>query len=78
VFGSPNEAVFRRATGPQIIPQYGALFRSTPVFFMQDDHDYFDNDEATDDGYFRFNYRTQAADEIDTLEPFRVTELKRP
>jgi phosphodiesterase/alkaline phosphatase D-like protein len=41
--------VFRRATGPQIIPQYGALLRSTPVFFMQDDHDYFDNDEATDD-----------------------------
>jgi phosphodiesterase/alkaline phosphatase D-like protein len=23
--------------------------RSTPVFFMQDDHDYFDNDEATDE-----------------------------
>ena len=49
VFGTPNEAVFRRATGPQIIPQYGALLRSTPVFFMQDDHDYFDNDEATDE-----------------------------
>jgi hypothetical protein len=48
VFGTPNEAVFRRATGPQLIPQYGALLRSTPVFFMQDDHDYFDNDEATD------------------------------
>ena len=44
-----ERAVFRRATGPQIIPQYGALLRSTPVFFMQDDHDYFDNDEATDD-----------------------------
>ncbi len=49
VFGTPNETVFRRATAPQIIPQYGALLRSTPVFFMQDDHDYFDNDEATDD-----------------------------
>jgi hypothetical protein len=49
VFGTPNETVFRRATGPQIIPQYGALLRSTPVFFMQDDHDYFDNDEATDE-----------------------------
>src|SRR5271165_4541867 len=49
VFGTPNEPVFRRATGPQIIPQYGALLRSTPVFFMQDDHDYFDNDEATDE-----------------------------
>jgi len=49
VFGTANEPVFRRATAPQIIPQYGALLRSTPVFFMQDDHDYFDNDEATDD-----------------------------
>jgi hypothetical protein len=49
VFGTANEAVFRRATGAQIMPQYGALLRSTPVFFMQDDHDYFDNDEATDD-----------------------------
>ena len=49
LFGTANEAVFRRATGPQIIPQYGALLRSTPVFFMQDDHDYFDNDEATNE-----------------------------
>jgi hypothetical protein len=49
VFGAANEAAFLRATGPQIAPQYGALCRSTPVFFMQDDHDYFDNDEATDD-----------------------------
>jgi len=49
VFGTPNEVVFRRATGPQIVPQYGALLRSTPVFFMQDDHDYFENDEATDE-----------------------------
>ncbi|HEY7844004.1 MAG TPA: hypothetical protein VID30_10025, partial [Bradyrhizobium sp.] len=49
VFGTANETVFRCATGAQIIPQYGALLRSTPVFFMQDDHDYFDNDEATDD-----------------------------
>jgi hypothetical protein len=47
--GAANEAAFLRATGPQIAPQYGALCRSTPVFFMQDDHDYFDNDEATDD-----------------------------
>ena len=28
---------------------YGNDFRSTPVFFLQDDHDYFDNDEATDE-----------------------------
>jgi hypothetical protein len=49
VLGSDNEAVLKRAAGPQIVPVYGTDFRSTPVFFMQDDHDYFDNDEATDE-----------------------------
>ena len=39
----------KRAAGPQIAPVYGNDFRSTPVFFLQDDHDYFDNDEATDE-----------------------------
>ena len=28
---------------------YGTDFRSTPVFFIQDDHDYFDNDDAYDE-----------------------------
>ena len=37
------------AAGPQIVPVYGTDFRSTPVFFLQDDHDYFDNDEAFDE-----------------------------
>jgi hypothetical protein len=49
VLGSDNEAVLKRAAGPQIVPVYGADFRSTPVFFLQDDHDYFENDEATDE-----------------------------
>src|SRR6266568_904567 len=48
VLGSPNEAVLKKAVGPQIVPLYGTLCRSTPVFFMQDDHDYFENDEADD------------------------------
>jgi hypothetical protein len=48
VLGGPNEAVLKRAVGPQIVPLYGALCRSTPVFFLQDDHDYFENDEADD------------------------------
>ena len=47
--GTDNEAVLKRAAGPQIVPVYGTDFRSTPVFFLQDDHDYFDNDEATDE-----------------------------
>ena len=49
VLGGDNESVLKRAAGPQIAPVYGADFRSTPVFFIQDDHDYFDNDEAGDD-----------------------------
>src|SRR5258708_31188283 len=49
VLGSDNETVLKRAAGPQILPVYGTDFRSIPVFFMQDDHDYFDNDEATDE-----------------------------
>ncbi len=48
VLGNPNEAVLKRAVGPQIVPLYGVLCRSTPVFFLQDDHDYFENDEADD------------------------------
>ncbi len=49
VFGSSNETVLKRAAVPQIVPVYGTDFRSTPVFFLQDDHDYFENDEATDE-----------------------------
>jgi hypothetical protein len=49
VFGTDNETVLKRAAGPQILPIYGTDFRSIPTFFIQDDHDYFDNDEATDD-----------------------------
>jgi len=49
VLGGDNETVLKRAAGPQISPIYGADFRSTPTFFIQDDHDYFENDEAGDD-----------------------------
>ena len=49
VFGSTNETVLKRAATPQIVPVYGTDFRSTPMFFLQDDHDYFENDEASDD-----------------------------
>jgi hypothetical protein len=49
IFGGTNETVLKLAAGPQIVPVYGTDFRSTPVFFLQDDHDYFDNDEAFDE-----------------------------
>lgn len=47
VLGTPNEGVLKRAVSPQIQALYGTMFRSVPVFFLQDDHDQFDNDEAT-------------------------------
>jgi hypothetical protein len=49
VLGGDNETVLKRLAGPQIASIYGGEFRSTPMFFIQDDHDYFDNDEAYDD-----------------------------
>lgn len=48
VIGTPNEQVLVKAVGPQVAELYGTLLRSTPVYFVQDDHDYFDNDEASD------------------------------
>lgn len=49
VIGSNNETVLKRIGNAQISSIYRADFRSTPVFFLQDDHDHFDNDEATDE-----------------------------
>jgi hypothetical protein len=48
VLGTPNEEVLKKAVGPQIVDLYGTTMRSTPVFFLQDDHDYFETDEADD------------------------------
>jgi len=47
VLGSANEAVLKRAVGPQIAELYGTLFRSVPTFFLRDDHDYFEDDLVT-------------------------------
>ena len=63
ILGGDNEFTLKRAAGPQIVPVYGTDFRSTPVFFVQDDHDYFDNDDA-DDQIVTFppdHFMTQAA-----------------
>ena len=46
ILGTPNEDVLTRAFGPQIAALYGVRFRSVPTFFLQDDHDYGENDEA--------------------------------
>lgn len=47
VLGHANEGVLKRAVGPQIIDLYGTMFRSLPVFFLRDDHDYFEDDQVT-------------------------------
>lgn len=46
VIGTENEDVLERVCDHQILKLYGTRFRSTPVFFLQDDHDYFENDDA--------------------------------
>jgi hypothetical protein len=46
VLGTGNEARLQRVVRPQIADLYGTMFRSTPSFFVQDDHDYFENDHA--------------------------------
>jgi hypothetical protein len=48
VLGTDSERKLKIVATPQISELYGTLFRSTPVFFVQDDHDYFENDEATE------------------------------
>lgn len=39
-----NEAAMKLAAGPQIVPLYSTDFRSIPVYFLQDDHDHWEND----------------------------------
>jgi hypothetical protein len=63
ILGGANESALLRAAGEQISPLYGTLCRSTPVYFLQDDHDHFDNDEATDEAvtFPPDNFMLQAA-----------------
>jgi hypothetical protein len=49
VLGTANEQKLKIAVTGQVSDLYGTMFRSTPVFFVQDDHDYFENDEATEE-----------------------------
>ena len=48
VLGTDNERKLKLVATPQICDLYGTDLRSMPVFFVQDDHDYFENDEATE------------------------------
>ncbi len=46
ILGTKNETVLKRVGDRQIADLYGVMFRSKPTFFVTDDHDLFDNDEA--------------------------------
>jgi hypothetical protein len=47
MFGADNETVLQRIGDDQIARLYGTSLRSTPSFFLTDDHDLFENDEGT-------------------------------
>lgn len=46
LLGTSNEDIIRRVGEAQIAALYGVSLRSTPGYFVADDHDYFENDEA--------------------------------
>jgi len=47
--GNKNETVLKLAAGHRSCRYMARTFGSTPVVLLQDDHDYFDNDEAWDE-----------------------------
>lgn len=49
MIGTGNESVLKAIGQEQIAALYGTDFKSVPVFFIGDDHDYFENDDAEKD-----------------------------
>jgi hypothetical protein len=49
ILGHRNEQVLKLAVDSQIAGLYRDIFKSLPVFFLRDDHDYYENDEVTGD-----------------------------
>jgi len=49
IIGTDNEGVLVKIGDEQIANLYGTRFKSTPIYFVSDDHDYFENDDATPD-----------------------------
>lgn len=52
VLGTENEEVLKKAVGPQVAYLFGTALKSTPAYFLLDDHDYFENDEAIKEDKF--------------------------
>lgn len=49
MIGTDNEVVLKAIGQEQIASLYGTDFKSVPLFFIGDDHDYFENDDAERD-----------------------------
>ncbi|MCP4007819.1 MAG: phosphodiesterase [bacterium] len=67
LIGTKNEAVLTRIGDEQIADLYGTRFRSVPMLFISDDHDYFENDDAEEeivtfppDAFSRAAYKAMA------------------
>ncbi len=56
VLGTKNENVLKNAVGPQIAYLYGTAAKSTPSYFIMDDHDYFANDVAKKENEYKWAY----------------------
>lgn len=49
LLGTANEKILTRIGNEQIADLYGTRFKSMPTYFVADDHDYFENDDADKD-----------------------------
>jgi hypothetical protein len=72
VLGTANEPLLKKMVDPQIAHLYGTRLRSTPVFFLMDDHDYFENDEAEE------NFITFPPDNFDLTLARTVQDMYFP
>ena len=84
IFGNSNETVLKKIGDEQIARLYGTRFKSVPVFFVADDHDYFENDDATEqivtfppDAFSRKAYEAVAALYYPPLPHAPSTEVNR-
>ena len=84
IFGNSNETLLKKIGDEQIANLYGTRFKSVPVFFVADDHDYFENDDATDqivtfppDAFSRKAYEAIAALYYPPLPHAPSTEVNR-
>jgi hypothetical protein len=81
MFGTANEAILKRLADPQIAELYGTMLKGVPSFFVNDDHDYFENDDATPE-YVSFppdDFQVRAARAVQRMYyPEFLPDAERP